>query len=672
MTVHGFEASPPARSRIDAVRAWRPTPADWTIAATVAFLLVTVWWLASDSRVPSYDPAAHIFRSLTYAQAFRDGDLTEWFTSYQTPGYPPLVYLLGAAVSLTLGDSVTKFVLVENLVFVPLLSLGAYQAGKLAYGARTGMWTALFLLGTPLIIAQAHVFMLDMPQTALVAMTTWALLACRRFERTGIAFWAGVALGLGMLTKNIFVFAFVGFVAVLLLRGGWRNPKGIALFVLGAIVSTGVPWYIAHFDGLLDYALAGSVAGMGSEYGADPPRWGIHDWGWYLWSALNVQLYLPLFLFGLAGVGWALVRLVRRRPWASDDVTPELVAALLVGIVLSVALTHNDVRYTMPLLVFVALLGTAWFAEASRRWLRVGAGALLAVICLLNVFTVSTGDGPDIRFHVGGPGSDAVYNAPEGGFVHVFSTEGFLVSGPTRASDVLAELRAAHRQGARQVAIDRINVGPSEYNAAGITVLAHFAGLQVAPNNDYAALGPRDLFVTGGSSSAEPCQRVVSGEGVYFELGPDVAPVSSADNLVCPTRSPDTYAAPNGAQPDAAAQAQLRRQLEAAHAQGIRHVYFQDSVIGSQELGSAGEMQRIAEEVGITPPPGGLEANLGDDGLTVVTMPAASKYLPQPCFGLPNGDQVVMFKGRLTQSLGYATNVYCPGRSPDVYSGPSA
>jgi hypothetical protein len=672
MTVQGLDAPSPGRSWVLAMRHWRPTPAAWTIAATVAFLIVTVWWLASDSRVPSYDPAAHIFRSLQYAEAFRHGDLTEWFTSYQTPGYPPLVYLLGAFTSLTLGDSVTKFVLVENLVFVPLLTLGAYQTGKLAYGPRAGMWSAIFLLGSPLIIAQAHVFMLDLPQTAMVAMTAWALLACRRFERTGIAFWAGVALGLGMLTKNIFVFAFVGFVAVMLLRGGWRRPKGIAAFVAGAVVSTGVPWYIAHFDGLLDYALAGSVAGMGSEYGADPPRWGIHDWAWYLWSALNVQLYLPLFLFGVAGLVWGIVRVVRRRPWASEEVTPELIAALLVGIVLSIALTHNDVRYTMPLLVFAALLGTAWFAIAPQRWLRVGGGALLAVICALNVFTTSTGDGPDVTLHVGSDADGVAYGAPEAGQVRVLSTHGFLVSGPSRSSDVLAQLRAARRQGARQIAIDRLNVGPSEYNAAGVTVLAHFAGLDVAPNNDYAALGPRDLYVTGGDSSAPPCERVVTGEGVYFELGPDVAPVSSAGNLVCPTRSPETYAAPDRPPPDAAAQAELLRQLRAARAQGIRHAYFQDTVIGSQQLGSAGDLQRIARRAGLTPPPGGLEANLGSDGVTVVTMQLATKYLPKPCFALPNGDQVVLFKGRLTQSLGYATNVYCPARSPEVYSGPSA
>jgi hypothetical protein len=53
-------------------------------------------------------------------------------------------------------------------------------------------------------------------------------------------------------------------------------------------------------------------------------------------------------------------------------------------------------------------------------------------------------------------------------------------------------------------------------------------------------------------------------------------------------------------------------------------------------------------------------------------MQRVSKYLPEPCFALPNGDQVVLFKGRLTQSLGYATNVYCPARSSEVYSGPSA
>jgi hypothetical protein len=666
MATQTLDGVPSERHLGRTLREFASSPAGWVVAATIISIAVTAWWVGSDTRVPSWDPGAHIYRSLQYADAFRAGDLTEWFSSYQTPGYPPLVYLLGAAVSLTLGDSVSRFVLTEAIVFLPLLALGTYQAGKLAYGARTGAFAAIFVLGSPLVIVQSHVFMLDMPQTAMTAMTIWALLASRRFERNGIAFVAGIAFGLGMLSKNIFSVMLLGLLAVMILRGGWRRPKGVALFALGVAI-TGLPWYLAHFDGLLTYALAGSVAGSGgSVYGADPPRWSSEDWQFYLWQALNVQYYLPLWLFGLVGTGWGVARL-RRRPWDSADVTPELLGGLVVAIVLGVALSHNDVRYTMPVVIYVAILGSAWFATSGRRWLRVGAGALLVVICALNLITASSGKGPDTTVDVGVGSASLPYH----GELTLFSTGGWLVGRPISGGDVEANLVAARRQGARYVAIDRVGVGTSGYNVTGLGILIRFAGLEVAPNNDYAALGPRDLFATSGTSQARPCGLSEEGTPIYFERGPDVQPVASADNLVCPSRSASTYAAPGRPTVDASATATLRRELEAAKAQGAETAYFQEEVPASGLFGGASTLRALADDIGLPAPAGGLSSNTGANGVTVELMPGYAGWNGISCQRLPGDRALILLRGPLmTLTLNYATNLYCPTRSSKLFTGP--
>lgn len=644
-----------------------PGAAAWVAAATLASLAVAVWWVLSDHQVPSWDPAAHMFRSLQYADAFRRGDLTEWFTSYQTPGYPPLVYLLGAFATLVFGEGVPQFVIAEVAVFLPLLALGTYRAARLAYGARAGAWAAVFVLGSPLIVAQSHVFMLDLPQTAMVAVAIWLVLASRRFERGGVALAAGLACGLGMLTKNIFVLMVGGLVVVAVLRGGWRRPKGLGLFVLGVAV-TGLPWYVAHFDGLLSYALGGSVSGESSVYGADPGRWSPDDWLWYLWAALNVQLYLPLWLFGAAGTAWGIGRIARRRPWAPDDVTPELLGGLLAAIVLCVALTHNDVRYTMPLVVYVGILGTAWFATGGRRWLRVAAGALLAAVCALNLFTASTGEGPDAGLRVPGTWTPAVTDA---GRATVFSTGGWLVAGPQDGGRVQDALAAARRQGARLVAIDRVGAGASDFNAAAIGVLARFAGLRVAPGDDYAALGPRDLFVTSGASPAPPCGRTPSGVGIYYERGSDLQPIRSADDLVCPPRSPAAYASPAPVRPDAAARAQLLAELRAARRQGATSVYFRETMATSGLYGGAHALQALGRRAGLAPPPGNLASNVGPEGVTALVMADYPAVEAMACHRLPDGDALVLLRGPVrTLTLNYATNLYCPTRSPRTFTGP--
>src|SRR5262245_63377414 len=56
-----------------------------------------------------------------------------------------------------------------------------------------------------------------------------------------------------------------------------------------------------------------------------------------------------------------------------------------------------------------------------------------------------------------------------------------------------------------------------------------------------------------------PYTTLFRSEGVpiYFERGSDVQPVASADNLVCPSRSADTYAAPQRPTIDATAVATM-------------------------------------------------------------------------------------------------------------------
>jgi 4-amino-4-deoxy-L-arabinose transferase-like glycosyltransferase len=659
-------AAPGARRRSRDAATWLTSPAGWVVVATLVSIAVTIWWVANDTRVPSWDPGAHMFRALQYADAFRAGDLTEWFTSYQTPGYPPLVYVLGAFTGLIFGEGVARFVLADTIVFLPLLALGTYQAGRLAFNARTGAFAAIFVLGSPLVIAQSHVFMLDMPQTAMTAMTIWLLIASRRFEHDWYSLGAGVAFGLGMLTKNIFSLMLLGMLAVMLLRGGWRSPKGILLFAVGVAV-TGLPWYVAHFQGLLDYALGGSVTGGSSVYGADPARWSADDWQWYFWTAINTQYYLPLWLFGVAGVGWGVAQL-RRRPWGRDDWIPELLGGLVVAIVLAVALTHNDTRYTMPLVVYVGILGSAWFATSGRRWLRVGAGSLLAVIAALNLVTASTGEGPAWVPRTG-IGSATV---PYAGDLSVFSTAGWLVGRPESSGNVQHQLELARQQGAHYVAIDRVRVGTSEYNVTGLGMLVRFAGLEVAPEDDYAALGPRDIFVTSGSSEAPPCGHAADGTPIYYELGRNVQPVASADNLICPGRSSQTYAAPSPPAIDAGAEALLRRELVAAKRQGADTVYFQETVATSGLFGGADRLRALADEIGLGEPEGGRSANTGPDGVTVMVATDYDVVKSMACGGpLPDDRALILLRGPLmTLTLNYATNLYCPTRSSETFVGP--
>jgi hypothetical protein len=346
-----------------------------------------------------------------------------------------------------------------------------------------------------------------------------------------------------------------------------------------------------------------------------------------------------------------------------------LLGGLLVGIVLTVALTHNDVRYTMPLVIYVAILGTAWFATSAHGWLRAAGAAVVALLFALNLVTTSTGDGPNWTFHVPWP---AITSAGLGnGQATVFSTGGWLVGRPEGGGDVQASLEAAKRQGARYVVIDRVRAGTSEFNVTGLGMLTRFAGLEVAPADDYGALGPDDIYVTTGQSQAPPCGHAADGTPIYYERGRDVQPVDSADNLVCPPRSAAIYAAPGRPHPDPAVEQALLEELRAARRQGVSTVYFQEPVATTPLLGGSRNLRAIAQQAGLAEPQGGRLSNLDGDGMMVLYSPDYAAVKAMACTHLPDDGALIFTRGPLTTlTLNYADNLYCPTRSPDTFVGP--
>jgi hypothetical protein len=254
----------------------------------------------------------------------------------------------------------------------------------------------------------------------------------------------------------------------------------------------------------------------------------------------------------------------------------------------------------------------------------------------------------------------------------VFSTAGWLVGQPEHGGDVQHQLELARQQGARYVAIDRVAAAQTDFNVAGLGMLVRFAGLEVAPDDDYAALGPRDVFITSGPSQAPPCGRTTFGTPVYYELGSDVQPVASADNLYCPSRSAQPYAAPGPPAIDDTVSALLRRELVAAQAQGADTVYFQETVPASGLFGGAERLRAMARTIGLGAPADGRSANTGPDGVTVQIVDGYEQFASMSCGGpLPGDRALVLLRGPIqTLTLNYATNLYCPTRSPDTFVGP--
>lgn len=513
----------------------RWTAAAWgAIASTLLFLGITCWWLTQDRSVPVFDAGLHLHFALQVHEALAAGEVGRALTL--TLPYPPLVYLV-ASLGLAIGGvGVAPAVLAENLVFVPLLALGCYHVGRLVFNSTAGFLAVVFALGSPLVISLFHVIMIDGPETAMVAISLWAILATESFSRTRVSALAGLCVGMGMLTKEPFAFFVAGPLLIALARGGWRRWRNLLVFALVAL-AVALPWYIHDYPQVHSLATGSFISPTGAGLGADiaPHSMTLDNFEWYGWTFINAQLYLPLFAFFAIGLVWLLFRLLRRRP------TPALAPELLFGGFLGwLAITEtfaHDTRYGMPLLVYLAVLGAGWVATLPRRG-RTMLGTVLVAVAVANVAGIAFGAGGDVTVKL--PGAETSHRQNPG-MLTFFSDEGFLAGAPIRDGNVLATMRALRRSGVRVVLILPSYRREPSFSAAGVSALAAIAGMDTEVlagstrgfSKQYAFLGHGP--VAGGE---HPCVRLSDGSGVWIGLG-DIT-VHGA-RYFCPTRRPRFY-----------------------------------------------------------------------------------------------------------------------------------
>ena len=516
------------------------------IGATAAFVALTCWWLTQDRSVPIYDAGTHLETALLFHQMLASGNLLGPF-NYQSP-YPPFAPLIGALSVFVGGVSLAAPIVGENLVFVSLLTLGCYQTGRLLFGPKAGMLAAIFVLGSALLTAQFHVFMLDAPEAALVAVSIWLLLACEDFSRVGPSGVAGLVVGIGLITKVQYPPFVMGIVLMALLRGGWRNGRGL-LAAAAAAAIVGVPWYLDHLSQFATF-LQVSTANPIVVPGDIPPTFSIASFAWYVWNILNSQLLVPLFALLLGGTIWTIATLVRHRRelfGVSDRADERAIGArleLFAGVVVAwlfITLTpSHDIRYGIPLLPYLAVIATGWIVHLPR----VAAVAAIAVLALgVTANTVGT------TFGLGTTVQVALVHRPPAGedepdTITFYSTSGFLVAGPRRDGDVPGLLEALHREGVRTVDWGIEQSRAPDFSFEGLKPLATIAGLSPVitqtPELSASVSVATLIHEPVAPRTPPPCTRLSDGTGVWV-VRYDAATGKTA--LYCPSRRPRFYGA---------------------------------------------------------------------------------------------------------------------------------
>jgi 4-amino-4-deoxy-L-arabinose transferase-like glycosyltransferase len=490
-----------------------PVPVLLLAGLVLARLAIGAWWLAVDDGVVDTESGRHLQRAWdTYV--LMDGDLLAAFR--ESTDYPPLLYLIGALGAAVGGLSADSFMAAQDVFLVPALAVGCYGAASVAYGRTAGVIAAGFALAVPMAVSVFHMFLIDTTEAAMVALTLWAILASERFSRVGVSALAGIAFGLGMLSKQNFPVFLVGLIAVVLLRDGWRHWRGVLVFAaIAALLSAS--WYWSEIGRTLDLirGASGPTGGAGPENPAAGvvDRWSTKSFGYYVWSTLNISVLLPLTLISIGGGVALLVRWVRKR--AKGDLTPELVAG---GIFAYFALTWvalKDPRYALPALPYLAVLGAGGIVLLRGR-LRTAAIALFAVIATVNVAGTIADSGAPTRLTLPGAPRSSL---GEREFT-VYAPGGWIAGRPDTSGAVKSVMTRARRDGIKAIAFDAGAVQPN-FNHPGLDIVSREAGLALAIT--YEERSSRNVLIAVHHPSPGipvPCARMRDGTGVYLSKGP--------------------------------------------------------------------------------------------------------------------------------------------------------
>ncbi len=509
-----------ARTRLRAAGGGELAPPALVAAIALAFMGISLWWILNDHRLPNGDNGKHLLLAFGYHDTILAGFPLSPLAQYNL--YPPLVHYVGAFGSLVSGPSVVAAILSENLVFVPLLALGCYGAGRIAFGPWAGAMAAAFAFASPMIGSLFHVFMLDGPTTAMVAVTVWGLLASDRFSRVGVAALAGVAAGAGMYAKSTFPLFLIGILAVMMLRGGWRNWRGWLAFG-GVWFAITAPWYVKHWSDLAGQTKGAAVGIQPYWYGnvPYPSRFSLDNFTWYGWNLVNNQLYLPLTIFLAVGIVYALWSWLARK---DPGYAPELLAGGAMSYVAISFITLDDPRYTLPGLVYAAVLGTGWIVRAKRPVRVLGVSVLVAVLILNTVML-------NFAFPAKGSHSielpNAVANPIASGQLVLSSSAGYIEGQPDPGPfTVLELLERARADGARRVMFQPESLNNGGYNLNGLGVFARDAGLAYLPPDPKLLERDSDIFVfrlTPTKQYPHPCIKsptIADGTWLYIQWGP--------------------------------------------------------------------------------------------------------------------------------------------------------
>lgn len=354
---------------------------DWFLlaAAFAVFSISTLIWVYKNQAPPSWDPSDHIRSGIEYYRSLSAFDLrwfAEEFFAYKHY-YPPFYHLLLAAVFLVAGPSVFAAAF-ANLILLAAMIYSLYRLGCALYSREAGLIAAIVAPTYHVNAALLHESYLDFALMSWAAVSLLLLHQTDQFAKRGASALLGIALGIGMLCKQPFVFFLGPPVAYAIIAGLWNRRlrtealKNVLIALIIAAATAGI-WYVPHFYDVVQIYKVNQAGALSER---EAPLFSYFSNMAYIYALASQQLQLPLFAIFLIG-------LVASAVWYKRESIP-LYLCIAGGLTAFSLIANKDARYTIPILPAVALLSACWIGRIKAEWIKRAAIAVTIILGAVN------------------------------------------------------------------------------------------------------------------------------------------------------------------------------------------------------------------------------------------------------------------------------------------------
>jgi 4-amino-4-deoxy-L-arabinose transferase-like glycosyltransferase len=335
------------------------------IGIVLFHIFINLWWLKIDNALPVTDSANQFLNSIKYGKILESLSVT---TIFEIPKvsmhWPPLVGILIGSFINALKLDIDGAVLVMDIVFLSILIFSVFKIGQIFASSKIGMLSAFLVSMYPGLVVLTRHYNLDLPLTGIIALAFYFLFKTERFTRRSYSILLGIVLGLGMLTKQVFLIFII--IPLLFILFPTKGPASFRLVVLTGILGLliGSIWWLPFFLQFNEFRTYWSTVVPGCYSFCNISRYfSFHNLIFYFLSFINVQSSLIYFLFFLIGLVFFILRYKKVKYkfllllWI---IWIYFIFTFLIGFIC------EGTRYTIPILIPVSLITS--IGIMSIRW----------------------------------------------------------------------------------------------------------------------------------------------------------------------------------------------------------------------------------------------------------------------------------------------------------------